>query len=198
MIIPMKHIQLFEQFEKEDSLIESAADKKLPQNIQKLIDELAASGVGITQAHINKEYEQERDIRLDSGGVNPEALGQIKKLIEGCKKANPTVKFPIKDIISGYRSYKGQVINFRNKVKGGRTIEDVQSSNTLPGFSQHHTGKAFDIFSTEDKWWAANPAVKDWVANNCGKYGFEVTYKVQGKVRQAEPWHLFFKGGQAL
>ena len=109
----MKHIQLFEQFEKEDSLIESAADKKLPQNIQKLIDGLAASGVGITQAHINKEYEQERDTRLDSGGVNPEALGQIKKLIEGCKKANPAVKFP-KDIISGYRSYKDQVINFRN------------------------------------------------------------------------------------
>ena len=72
-IYKMKHIQLFEQFKKEDSLIESAADKKLPQNIQKLIDELAASGVGITQAHINKEYEQERDTRLDSGGVNPEA-----------------------------------------------------------------------------------------------------------------------------
>lgn len=193
----MKHIQLFEQFEKEDSLVESAADKKLPQNIKKLIDELTTSGVSITQAHINKEYEQERDIRLDSGGVNPEALAQIKKLIEGCREANPTVKFP-KDIISGYRSYKDQVINFRNKVKGGRTIEDAQASNTLPGFSQHHTGKAFDVFSTEDSWWAANSAVKNWVASNCGKYGFEVTYKIQGKVRQAEPWHLFFKGGQTL
>ena len=26
----------------------------------------------------------------------------------------------------------------------------------------------------------------------------EVTYKVQGPVRQAEPWHLNFKGGQTL
>ena len=171
--------------------------KKLPLNIQKLIDRLNVDyKVNITQKHIDKEYEQEGDIRLDAGGVNSEALKQIKKLIEDCKKANSKVRFP-EGIASDYRSYNKQVDNFGTKVRdAGRTIEDVQSLNCLPGFSQHHTGKAFDIFSTNTSWWSTNSGVKNWVANNCGKYGFDVTYKTKGKVREAEPWHLFFKGGQ--
>ena len=178
-----------------DSKETKSTGKKLPPNIQKLIDKLKTSYViNITQQHIDKEYEQEGDIRLDAGGVNSEALKQIKKLIEDCKKANPKVRFP-KGIVSDYRSYNTQVDNFGTKAKT-RGIDDAQAYNTLPGFSQHHTGKAFDIFSTDTNWWSTNSGVKNWVANNCGKYGFDVTYKTKGKVRQAEPWHLFFKGGQ--
>ena len=78
-----------------DSKETKSTGKKLPPNIQKLIDKLKTSyGINITQQHINKEYEQEGDIRLDAGGVNSEALKQIKKLIEDCKKANPKVRFP--------------------------------------------------------------------------------------------------------
>jgi hypothetical protein len=142
----------------------------------------------------------EGDVRPDAGGVNSEALTQIAKLISDCKKANPTVNFPntvkhgVPGLASGYRSYTDQVINFGNKVKNeGRSIDNVQSSNTLPGFSQHHTGRAFDIFSTETSWWNTNSDVKKWVANNCKKYGFEVTYTKTNKLRIPEPWHLFYK-----
>ena len=63
-----------------DSKETKSTGKKLPPNIQKLIDKLKTSyGINITQQHIDKEYEQEGDIRLDAGGVNSEALKQIKK-----------------------------------------------------------------------------------------------------------------------
>ena len=157
--------------------------------------------VEITQNHIDKEYEMEGDVRPDAGSVNEDALTQITKLISACKKANPTVNFPnpikheVSGLASGYRSYNYQVANFGKKVKiDGRTIENVQASNCLPGFTQHHTGKAFDIFSTETSWWRDHPKVKDWVANNCKTYGFKVTYTKPNKLRIPEPWHLYYIG----
>jgi LAS superfamily LD-carboxypeptidase LdcB len=176
-------------------------ETRLPKNIQDLMKKLKDDwGVNITKSHIDKEYDMEGDVRPDAGGVNSEALKQITKLISDCKTANPTVNFPnpikhgVSGLASGYRSYNDQVDNFGNKVKNeGRSIDNVQSSNTLPGFSQHHTGRAFDIFSTETSWWNTNSDVKKWVANNCKKYGFEVTYTKTNKLRIPEPWHLFYK-----
>jgi LAS superfamily LD-carboxypeptidase LdcB len=168
---------------------------ELPPKVQKLMEKLKTDyGVIITQSHIDKEYEQEGyKTRPDNGGVNAVALTEIKKLISDCKKANP-IQYP-KDIVSGYRSYDEQVRNFGTKVRdNGRTIENVQASNCLPGFTQHHTGRAFDIFSVDTSWWDKNPKVKKWVADNCKKYGFKVTYTKPNQLRIPEPWHLFYIG----
>ena len=169
-------------------------DTKLPANIQKLMDKLKDDWeVEITQSHIDKEYEMEGDVRPDAGSVNKTAENKIKELIKDCKKAYPNVNYPA-DIKSGYRSYDTQVKNFGKKVKNeGRSIENVQASNCLPGFTQHHTGRAFDIFSVETSWWDKNSKVKKWVADNCGNYGFEVTYTKPNKLRIPEPWHLYYK-----
>jgi LAS superfamily LD-carboxypeptidase LdcB len=165
----------------------------LPPQIQKLMDKLKDDwGVEITQKHIDAEFKQEGNIRPDNGGENSQAKKKIEELIKNCKKANPNVTYPV-DIKSGYRSYIDQVKNFGSKAKK-RGIEDTQASNCLPGFSQHHTGKTFDIFSTETSWWEKNSNVKDWVANNCKTYGFKVTYKSKGSLRIAEPWHLYYIG----
>ena len=169
-------------------------DTKLPPNVQKLIDKLKTSyGVNITQKHIDKEYEMEGDVRPDAGSVDSQAEKKIKELIKDCKKAHPNVNFP-DSIVSGYRSYDKQVDNFGTKAKK-RGIEDTQSANCLPGFTQHHTGKAFDIISVDVGWWNTNSDVKKWVADNCKNYGFEVTYTKPNKLRIPEPWHLFYISG---
>ena len=169
--------------------------KKLPAKVKSAIDDLKNKwGVNITQSHIDKEFEQEGDVRPDNGGVNSDADQNIKDLIRDCNK-----KFGfLGGVVSGYRSYSDQVDNFGKKVKvDGRSIENVQASNTIPGFSQHHTGKAFDIFSVDPSWWDSKPEVKKWVADNAIKYGFEITYKTNGILRIAEPWHLFYVGGES-
>ena len=176
--------------EKEDDIYSS-----LPSNVKKAIDSLYSKwGVKITNKHLEKEIAQEGEYVPDAGRESEEAKEQINNLISDCKKQFPNVVFPA-NIISSYRSYNDQIDNFGYKVKTQkRSIEDVQSYNTIPGFSQHHTGKAFDIFSTEPSWWDANSDVKKWVSNNCGDYGFEVTYKEDGILRKKEPWHLFYVG----
>ena len=182
-----------EEIKKDENLKNTYTE--LPPNIQKLIDKLKTDwGVSVTQSHIDKEYDMEGDVRPDAGAVDSQAEKKIMELIKDCKKANPNVTYPV-DIKSGYRSYTDQVKNFGKKVRDeGRSIDNVQASNCLPGFSQHHTGKAFDIFSVETSWWNSNSDVKKWVANNCKKYGFEVTYTKTNELRVPEPWHLFYTG----
>ena len=172
---------------------ESNSVNKLPPEVEKVINKLRKDyGLNITQKHIDKEFKQEGGTRNDAGGVNMEAQSELLKLIKDCKVANPNAKYPT-NIVSSYRSYNQQVTNFGTKAKS-RGVDDTQASNTLPGFSQHHTGKAFDIFSTEESWWDENPSVEKWVGINAKKYGFDVTYKTQGTVRKAEPWHLYYIG----
>jgi D-alanyl-D-alanine carboxypeptidase len=179
-----------EVIKKDEKLI----DTRLPKNIQDLMDKLKSKwGVVITQSHIDKEYEMEGNVRPDAGSVNKTAENKIKELIKDCKTAYPNVNYPA-DIKSGYRNYDTQVDNFGKKVKNdGRSIENVQASNCLPGFTQHHTGRAFDIFSVDTSWWDKNSKVKEWVADNCKNYGFEVTYTKPNKLRIPEPWHLYYK-----
>ena len=181
----------------EVKVIEKTDDiySSLPSNVKKAIDDLYSKwGVKITNKHLEKEINQEENYVPDNGGKFKEAEDEIKNLISDCKEKFPEVAFP-RDIVSGYISYSDQVDNFGKKVKvDGRTIEDVQSYNTIPGFSQHHTGKAFDIFSVDTEWWNNNSKVKKWVEENAGDYGFEITYKEDGPLRKKEPWHLFYVG----
>jgi LAS superfamily LD-carboxypeptidase LdcB len=165
-------------------------DDRLSEPILKAINDLIKKGVNITKKNIDKEFEQEGSTRPDLG-KNKIAEKKILELINDCNK-----KFGISGgVVSGYRSYDDQVNNFAKKVLNNkRTIDNVQASNTLPGFSQHHTGKAFDIYSTETSWWDAKPKIKKWVADNAKDYGFEITYKTQGPLRVAEPWHLNYIG----
>ena len=180
----------------EDETPNKSEGNTLPPQIQKLMDKLKSKwGVTITQKHIDAEFKQEGNIRPDNGGENSQAKKKIEELIKDCKKANPNITYPV-DIKSGYRSYDEQVDNFGYKAKKNG-IDVTQASNCLPGFSQHHTGKTFDIFSTDTSWWDKNSKVKEWVANNAANYGFEVTYKKQGSLRIPEPWHLYYTGDKS-
>lgn len=167
----------------------------LPKDIQKALRKLSDEiYIEITDEDVSREWDQEGEFRKDNGGVNPKAKSQILKLLEDLSSKFPNVKTVI---VSDYRSYDEQVKNFARKVNGGRSFKDVQRFNTLPGFSQHHTGKTFDIISTEQSWWDSHPRVEEWVKNNCKKYGFDITYKTKGVLREKEPWHLFYIGGES-
>ena len=172
---------------------EFSSRNELPPKIQSAIKDLERElSTKITNKQIELEFNQEGNWSEDAGSVDTDAKKNINRLISDAKKqfGNKITK----GIISGYRSYDDQVKNFANKVNSGRSISNVQSVTTIPGFSQHHTGNAFDIFSVESGWWDSNPEIKRWVAQNSKKYGFDVTYKKQGSLRIAEPWHLFYVG----
>jgi len=169
---------------------------RLPQKILTHISNLEKKlGRKFTKTEIEKEFQQEGGWREDAGRVNQEAKKSIEKLISDARKKFGSQLSGVDGIVSGYRSYGAQVDNFYKKVKKeGRPISNVQAATTIPGFSEHHTGKAFDIFSTDENWWSERPQIKNWVANNAINYGFRVTYTKKGVLRIAEPWHLYYVG----
>lgn len=182
------------------SMYESSSAKNIKQykeKFQAYLDELETKyGAVIKDSNIEKEFKMEGETREDAGSVNREAEEQIKKLIKAARSKYPKLK-DMNGIISGYRSYDYQVKNFGTKVQNGRSVDDVQKANSLPGFSQHHTGKAFDIFSTESAWWERNSGIKEWIAENAERFGFEITYTKEDKLRIPEPWHLYYVGGSS-
>jgi len=176
---------------------EIGGDTYLPEKVKSSIQDMEKKyKIKITKDHIDKELEQEGRTVDDAGGENSKAVKQINLLVRDIKKLFEK-ELQGKGVLSGYRSYKDQVKNFGDKASS-RGVDDTQKSNALPGFSQHHSGKAFDIFSVDTSWWNSRPKIKDWVANNSEKYGFKVTYKEQGPLRIAEPWHLYYIGGESI
>lgn len=167
----------------------------VPQQIKsKLKDVERKYNVTITDSNIKDELKQEGQYYEDNRGEDPKARKQIDKLVNKLKQTFPNVD---KGVVSSYRSYDKQVDTFGGKIARDGGVSKRQRYSALPGFSQHHTGKTFDIISVEPSWWNQNSDVKKWVADNCGKFGFKVSYPSDGVLRKAEPWHLYYVGGES-
>lgn len=183
----------------DENLILEHSKQELPKEIVKKLDDIERKSgykYKITDENIDFEFRNEGGLSLDGGGDNPQARAKVeemtKKMVEIFPELNGMTR-----IVSGYRGYDNQVEGFLKHLERDGSILGRQKWVALPGFSQHHTGLAFDIFSTEPSWWDNRPQIKNWVANNCGSYGFKIsypTYRGPG-YRGAEPWHLFYIGG---
>jgi hypothetical protein len=150
----------------------------------------------ITDENIEFEFKNEGGPSVDNGGENSDARRQAEIMTTKMVQLFPELN-GMKKIVSSYRSYDEQVIGFiKNLDRDGGPL-GRQKWVALPGFSQHHTGRAFDIFSTEPSWWDSRPRIKQWVADNCDNYGFKLSYPTYRgtEYRGAEPWHLFYIGG---
>ena len=66
-------------------------------------------------------------------------------------------------------------------IKNGGKIKNGLRQAALPGFSQHHTGKAFDISSSN--------LVTDKMLSS---FGFKRPYPTDTGFRMPEPWHIFY------
>ncbi len=101
--------------------------------------------------------------------------------------------------VSGYRDYYYQESLYNSKVStDGKTQADKYVAQ--PGTSEHQTGLAMDIVSTEynklDEGFVKTRAYK-WLIENCSKYGFILRYP-EGKQAVTgysfEPWHFRYVG----
>ena len=88
----------------------------------------------------NKHYPLSKDY---NPGENPTAKAELVKLIKAMQEAG----FPISDHYSGFRSYETQTKLYQDYVnQDGKAAADRYSAR--PGYSEHQTGLAFDVIST--------------------------------------------------
>ncbi len=124
------------------------------------------------------------------------------KTIENANKMfSDYVKFSGKaDLLinAAYRSYDDQVEIQNEKIKQlGEEQGRLIAAN--PGYSEHHSGLAFDICIYDDGAYAAFDGLgkRSWMHENCYKYGFILRYP-EGKTDITkityEPWHYRYVG----
>ncbi len=143
--------------------------------------------------------------RLDSRIVNA-----YNSMITAAKNDGITLK-----IISGFRTYEGQTTLFNNKVNKylnqgysrERAKELAAQYVAPPGTSEHLTGLAVDLISTD--WYSYNSDLNsnfektkefEWLYNNCAQYGFVLRYPKDKEAVTGysyEPWHYRYVGVEA-
>ncbi len=96
-------------------------------------------------------------------------------------------------IVSAFRSVDYQCELIKAKLAKGQLIHEIVQVNAIPGFSEHHTGKAIDI-TTDD----CEPLNEDfdktsafqWLSENAHQFGFVMSYPKNNPYKIIyEPWH---------
>lgn len=100
---------------------------------------------------------------------------------------------------SGFRSYQYQMQLIATRLKSGRVLEDILTHIAIPGFSEHHSGRAVDVHAAgrpllEEAF--ENTAEFAWLSANAARFGFRLSYPRENSSGIIyEPWHWYFLGG---
>ena len=96
-------------------------------------------------------------------------------------------------VISAFRSFDYQKQIIARKLAAGQTIEQILRASALPGFSEHHSGRAIDIGTP------GSPPLTEtfeqttayrWLTQHAKEFGFRLSYP-RGNPHGVsfEPWH---------
>jgi len=100
-------------------------------------------------------------------------------------------------VVSAFRSFDYQRQIIARKLAAGQTIERILTASALPGFSEHHSGRAIDIGAPgcpplTEAFEATEAYV--WLTERAGEFGFSLSYP-RGNPHgiMFEPWHWVFR-----
>ena len=97
---------------------------------------------------------------------------------------------------SGFRSYLHQKRLIKGHLEKGRRLEDILTHIAIPGYSEHHSGRAIDIYTDQkavlDESFEKTSAYS-WLMENAGEFGFGLSYSRNNSHGIIfEPWHWYF------
>ncbi len=100
-------------------------------------------------------------------------------------------------VVSAYRSVEYQR-GLYNRYLSTDSKANVDRYSARPGYSEHHTGMALDLFGSVDGLRSfVNTPEYEWVKENCWKYGFIIRYTADIESitgYEDEPWHIRYVG----
>jgi len=103
-------------------------------------------------------------------------------------------------LVSAFRSVARQREIVLDKLGQGLSIDTVLQSVAPPGFSEHHTGRAIDIGTSEDcaleEVFETTPAYQ-WLTQYAADFGFHMSYPRDNPCGFVfEPWHWCYQEGR--
>lgn len=128
------------------------------------------------QDHFDSETSYSGGLKNVGSGLLPNAVTSFNNMV---KKYNLR---GVKINDNSFRDYINQKDTFIDiATKKGGKIKNGLRQAALPGFSQHHTGRALDISSSN--------LVTDQMLSS---FGFKRPYPKDTGFRMSEPWHIFY------
>ncbi len=106
------------------------------------------------------------------------------------------------ELVSAFRSLSYQAGLIRRKLKQGQAIATILQASAAPGYSEHHTGRAFD-FSTPGSDMLEpcfeNTSAFAWLGEHGHRFGFQMSYgRDNPHGILYEPWHWCFQIGHSV
>lgn len=97
-------------------------------------------------------------------------------------------------VVSAFRSIDYQTQLIEKKLAQGQLLSDIIKVSALPGYSEHHSGRAVDLTCDEEQGLLTEAFEKTrafvWLSSNAVNYGFSMSYprgNADGYIY--EPWH---------
>lgn len=99
-------------------------------------------------------------------------------------------------VVSAFRSFENQRQIIARKLAAGLPIEQILRVSALPGFSEHHTGRAVDIGTSETPPLTEafeQTSAFDWLTRRAHEFDFRMSYPRDNRLGMVyEPWHWLF------
>ena len=135
--------------------------------------------------------------------AGPDLLGRPQKMTRETLEAWLAMKAAARadgldlQIVSAHRSIEYQCELIRRKLDAGRTIEDILQVNAIPGYSEHHTGRAIDVHAGDGEplelTFELHPAF-NWLCDNAARFNFHMSYpRNNPEGIDYEPWHWCYR-----
>ena len=97
------------------------------------------------------------------------------------------------EVVSAFRSIEHQLGIIRRKLDRRLSMDEILRVSAAPGFSEHHSGRAFDLttpgFAALEEEFEKSAAFA-WLRRNAKTFGFRMSYPKRNPHGIAyEPWH---------
>ena len=131
--------------------------------------------------------------------IEKDIFGREQRLLTPVAKLWSQMKAAAKEdgiqllVVSAFRSVDYQKQLILNKINKGIGVDKILKVNTPPGYSEHHTGRALDITTSD-----CEPLTEafelteafTWLVTHASKYQFSLTYPRDNPYGIIyEPWH---------
>ena len=101
--------------------------------------------------------------------------------------------------VSGFRSQQRQAELVVAKLRRGQSIAQILSVSALPGFSEHHSGRAIDLacdMATALDLAFEQTAAYAWLLQRAESFDFRLSYPRDNAAGfEFEPWHWCWSAG---
>ena len=167
---------------------------------QALIDQLLQQ-LGVTtalQQHCQLPLQVEA---VDLVGAGPDIFGRHQSMTPDTLSRWQAMSAAAADagvilqLVSAFRCVDYQCQLIRNKLDRGQCLQDSVKVSALPGYSEHHTGRALDLTTPGSEPLAETfelTAAFAWLQVNARDFDFAMSYPLDNTFGISyEPWHWF-------